>query len=116
MNAIRAARAALKREEYLGYSDLIMASLTEAARKAIPMFAKDRLYFHPDLRKSQLKGREEGLAKGRQEGIFALVAARKLKLSAAQRKHIRATGDVKQLERWLRLARTATSAAELFPS
>ncbi len=65
------------------------------------------------------KGIEKGIVRGEVNGrvaaLLALAEARELRLSAAQRKRIRETRSLRQLDRWLRRAATAESASGLFP-
>ena len=74
--------------------------------------------------KGRKEGREEGREEGRQEGearataeaLLRVLAARELKVSAAQRRRIERCGDVARLQAWLVRAATATSTRSVFAS
>jgi len=64
-----------------------------------------------------MKGRKEGLEKGRIEGVvrslWTVLEARGLRPSAAQRARIERCRSYEQLEIWLRRAMLATSVTEV---
>jgi hypothetical protein len=64
------------------------------------------------------EGRREGLAegeaKGKAQAILAVLEARGLTVSEAQRAAIVGCGDLGQLDRWVRQAVTAKTAGALF--
>lgn len=68
--------------------------------------------------KGIIKGREEGYASGQAEslicGLFIVLAARELHLSAKTYNRIADCTDLDELEFWLRRAATADSVGELF--
>lgn len=83
-------------------------------------------YQDEGLRKAKAEGRAEGEARGKAEGeargeargkaegVLAVLQARGLQVSPQQRERIVASADVSQLDAWLRLAATATTADALF--
>lgn len=113
--AFRAARASLKQDDFVGYYEFIFASLTEPARKVFRMLAEDFKFTDPLMQRSMEKGVRQGRVEGLATGVLALLKARKVKLSSAQRKRVLATRNLKTLERWLLLAAKAESADQLFP-
>lgn len=60
------------------------------------------------------KGEAKGEAKGKADGILAIFETRGLAVSEEQRARVLECKDAGQLDRWLRKAVTAQSAAELF--
>jgi flagellar biosynthesis/type III secretory pathway protein FliH len=60
------------------------------------------------------QGKTEGEARGKAESVLAIFEARGLTVSAEQRAQILESKNVDELDRWLRKAVTAASAAELF--
>lgn len=61
------------------------------------------------------EGRAEGEAKGKAEGVLAVLEARRLTVTEEQRERILACNDAATLDRWLRLAATASDTGALFP-
>jgi len=66
------------------------------------------------IQRGRAQGKGEGKAEGKAEAILSVLEARALKVSAEQRARITASKDVAELDRWLRLAATATDADALF--
>lgn len=111
------------------YYDLVLASLNEAARRALEQelsMERGKYEYRSDFARTyfaqgEAKGREEGRAEGRVEGraegeakaLLALLAARGLTVDAAARKHILDCTDVERLERWIVRAATASSVGEV---
>ena len=60
------------------------------------------------------QGKVQGKAEGRAEAVLAVLEARGLTVTAEQRAQIVGCQDIVQLDRWLRLAATTDSAADLF--
>jgi flagellar biosynthesis/type III secretory pathway protein FliH len=64
------------------------------------------------------KGKAEGIAKGKAEGIakgiIAVLEARGLTMTDAQRERVLGSTDLNQLDRWLRRAATVSDPAALF--
>jgi flagellar biosynthesis/type III secretory pathway protein FliH len=110
------------------YVDLTLASLNEAARKALEELMKIGNYEYQSefARKYVAQGIEEGLQKGRQEGrqeglqegeltaLLEVLDARGLKVDAEARQRIMACTDLAQLKLWLRKAVKVHSVQELF--
>jgi hypothetical protein len=112
----------LDEELTLLYGDLVMASLGEAARKALAMIPQG-YQFQSDLaRHNQALGKVEGRAEGRVEGkaegkaedVLEVLDARGIDLTPAQRSVILSCTDVGQLQRWVRKAATVGFAQMLF--
>jgi predicted transposase YdaD len=62
----------------------------------------------------EAKGRAEGEAKGKAQAILAVLEARGLAITDAQRAAVVGCTDVEQLERWVRQAATVKTAEALF--
>jgi hypothetical protein len=104
------------------YFDVIMASLDEAARKAVEAmmdlskwepqseFFKRRLDKAASEARSEglSKGLSEGLSKGRAEALLHVLTARGIALTDADRGRISACDDAATLDTWLERAATAT--------
>jgi len=126
------------------YCDLIMAAVSDAARKALEKLMPNGEYeFQSDYFKNiiakrraeaekqgraegEAKGRAEGEARGRAEGeargraegraegLLTLLQARGLRVSDEGRARILACTDVAQLDAWIRAGVTVASVDELF--
>jgi flagellar biosynthesis/type III secretory pathway protein FliH len=143
--AVRVAFAAAKAaarvpnpEDAMLYYELVVTSLSPAARKAFEMLPAGYQFKTPLIRESIKVGEAKGIAKGRAEGrvegraegrvegraegqvagqaisVLEVFKARKLTVSAEQRKKILACQDRRQLATWLRRALTVASVKELF--
>jgi hypothetical protein len=116
--AAGAALGVLKGERSALYYDLITASLSSAARKVFRMWPAGYEFQDEGLRNARAKGQAEGKAEGklagRAESILAVLEARALAVTEAQRERILASTDLTELDRWLRLAVTATSIDAVF--
>lgn len=66
------------------------------------------------IQRGRMQGRAEGKAEGKAEGILAVLEARGLKLTAEQRARITSSKDLAELDRWLKLAVTASDVETLF--
>ena len=60
------------------------------------------------------KGLEKGRAESKAEAVFAVLQARKIRISKAARERIQHCSDIAVLDRWIRRAATVEKAAELF--
>ncbi|WP_394843285.1 hypothetical protein LZC95_40330 [Pendulispora brunnea] len=102
------------------YSDLIIASMSEAARAHLEsLMASGNYVFQSDWVKRNIAlGKAEGLAEGEAKGearaLFAILEARKIPVHDEARARIAATMDLQVLERWIRRAVSVTSVDELF--
>jgi hypothetical protein len=92
------------------YFGLIRAALGEAARKAFEMHPQGPRFFD----ESQIQSFNRGRATSTSAAVLAVLDARGLAVSDAQREHITATTDLLTLDRWVRRAATAASVDELF--
>lgn len=121
------AAAALTDEETKLYSDLILAALGPAARRAMEELMLSNYQPKSDLVRSWLaegkaeglaegeaKGLAEGEAKGLAEGILTVLRARGLPCSADQADALRQCTDPAVLARWLERAVTVDSADAIF--
>ena len=116
------AYAAFEATKHLGeerrvlYSDLILASLSEAARARMEeLMAAGKYEYQSDFAKThQALGRAEGEALGRAEAVLGFLNARGLVVSEHDRARILACTDAETLDRWIRMAATITAAEALF--
>jgi hypothetical protein len=103
----------------LNYYDLILATLSEGARRALDMAFANYQLQDEGLRKAwaggEAEGEAKGEAKGQAKGVLAVLDAR-LPISDAQRARILASTDLAELDRWLRAAATAANADAVFES
>lgn len=99
-------------------ADLIVSGVNDHVRKIVEaeMIVDGEEWFS-DVIGNFMKGRSEGLEKGRIEGVvrslWTVLEARGLRPSAAQRARIERCRDYEQLEVWLRRAMLAKSMAEV---
>lgn len=127
--AVKVALAAMSAVTHLGdrdrfvlYSDLILAALSDAARKALQMIPEGYQFQSPIIRESIEKGILQGRAEGRAEGralekalsVLEVFEAREIPVSADHRNRILACTDLEQLTHWLKRAIKAASVDELF--
>jgi hypothetical protein len=114
--ALAASNAAhgLTRDRFLLYFDLIHRALSDDARKAFQMLPQGRQFFSDSLQQSFEQGKAHGKAQGRAVDVIAVLEARGLAITEAQRQRILATTDMETLDRWLRCAATAVSSDALF--
>jgi hypothetical protein len=122
------------------YHDLVLSALNEAARKALEeLMASGRYEYQSDFAKKYLaegraegwaEGKAEGKAEGRAEGktegraegraeafrlaLVRVLARRGFTLTSELQRRIDAETDLERLERWLDVAVTAASLAEVF--
>lgn len=119
-----AAAQAIRRfpeEQRLLYSLLIQANLSKAARKAIEMQPETVYYFNAEQRrnfergvaKGRAEGKAEAKAEGKVEALLTILAGRRLRATAAQRRRIAGCTDLAVLERWLARSFSVSSVAEL---
>jgi hypothetical protein len=109
--------AGLPDERALVYSDLIRASLSEAARKAFEeLMANTEGYeFQSEFaRRHEAQGIAIGEARGEAKALVTFLEARGLSITDDQRSRILDCGDLEQLGQWIRKAATVTAVAELF--
>jgi hypothetical protein len=110
--ALAASTAAhdLDRDRFLLYFGLIDAALSEAARKVFEMHPQGAQFFSESLQQSFNKGR----AASTSAAVIAVLEARALAVSDAQRERIVETTDLETLSTWVRRAATISSTDELF--
>ena len=102
------------RDMFVLYSDLIDAALSDAARKAFQMLPQGYEFQSELIRKSLEKGRAEGRAAEKAADVIAVLEARALTVTDAQRERILGCDDLAQLDRWLRRAATVATTDALF--
>jgi hypothetical protein len=123
--AVKVAQAAFEgighlsdRDQIVIYSDMILAALSDAARKALQMIPEGYQFQSPLIRESIEKGLAQGRVEGRVEekavSVLEVFEARALQVSAEQRRQILACTDLEQLSLWHRRAVTVSAVSELF--
>ena len=110
--ALAASTAAhdIDRDRFLLYFGLIRAALGEAASKVFEMHPQGAQFFDESLQKSYERGR----ATTTSAAVLAVLEARGLAVSDAQRERITITTDLETLDRWVRRTATVSSTDELF--
>jgi hypothetical protein len=115
-----AATQGLDEERVRLYIDLVVSSLSNAARAALEELMQSGKYeYQSDFaRKYYGQGLEAGRQEGRQEGeaaaLLEVLDARGIELPTEERQRVLACKDLDQLKHWLRRAATAKSLDELF--
>jgi hypothetical protein len=106
------------RDQFVIYNDLILAALSEAARKALQMLPNSYQIQSPLIRESIEKGLAQGLVQGRTEekalSVLEVFDARDIVVPEEVRKRILACTDLVQLSTWHKRAITVASVDELF--
>jgi hypothetical protein len=119
-----------KHEHADQYWDMFMSHVDTAVRRALEMELQGwkpqskwgkRIYAEGQA-KGEAKGKAKGKAEGRREGqvegqataLLTLLRMRDIRLTRSERQRVRTCRDLRRLRAWLRLALTATTAAELF--
>ena len=113
--------------EFRMYNDQVALSLGARERAELEALMQSRYEVKTEfLRRWMKEGLEEGLEQGRTEGeakgeakgksdaLLAVLAARKLAISSAQRERILACHDLAELDRWIVRAAVAKKTAEIF--
>jgi predicted transposase YdaD len=100
-----------------------LGALSEAARLAVEALMTQngyqyqtefaRTYFARGKEEGRAEGEKKGQAEGKAQALLAVLEARGLAVSAAQRARIEGCTDADQLERWVRRAVTAKTTASL---
>ena len=96
------------------YSAFIQTALGDAARKALEMHPQGEKFLSDSQRHSFEKGRAEGRAAEKAADVLAVLEARGLAVTDAQRQRIIDCSELDTLNSWLRRAVTVTSADNLF--
>jgi len=111
-SAALTAAAKLDDERASLYADLIYAYVGPTARKVLEAsMGLENYEFQSDFAKRFIA---EGRAEGRRSTLLAVLDARGLRPTDAQRQHIEACDDLDLLEQWARAAVNASSIAVLF--
>ncbi len=99
------------------YGDLLLNSLSEAARRSLETTMKNYVYQSDFAKKYIALGRDEGRTEGRSEeaarAVLTALRIRGIAVSTTDRDRILAEKDPAQLERWLERAILAASVAEV---
>ena len=117
--AILGAVRQLDEERSRLYHDLVMAALSDAARKTLEAIVNSGTYEYQSefarkyVAQGKAEGKAEGEAKGKAEALLVILDTRGLSVSEAQREHISSCTDLGELERFLRRAISAVSIEEV---
>jgi len=101
---------AVPEERLVLYSGLIVAALSEAARKAFLMLPQGYEYQSQIVRESI----QQGITQGRATDVLEVLDARGLVVSDADRERILGCTDLELLARWIRRAATVAATDLLF--
>lgn len=114
--ALSASTAAheLGRDRFLLHFGLIFRALSEAARKAFQMDPQGVRLFDESQKQSFEQGRSEGRAAEKAADVLAVLDARGLTVTDAQRERILGCADLETLAGWLRRAATVSATDALF--
>ena len=98
------------------YADILIASLPEAARRALEEQMAQRPYeFQSDFAKKYFNaGMEHGTRDARRTTLLTILTARGIEIDEATRARVAACEDVDLLEEWIVAAVNARSRAEVF--
>ena len=92
------------------YLDLILSALPEAVRRAVEAWMP-RYEYQSDFARRYVA---EGMAEGIREALLRVPGRRGFALSPELQRKLEAEPSVERLERWLDLAVTAQSLADVF--
>ena len=116
--AATAAVRAVPEDRVVLYSDLILAALSEAARKAFLMLPQGYEFQSPigreSFQKGVAQGIEQGVARGIAMTVLEVLDARGLVVSDTARERILGCSELDLLARWSRRAVTVPAADALF--
>jgi hypothetical protein len=128
--AASAAVHSLPEDRVVLYSDLVLAALSEAARKTFLMLPQGYEFQSPVGRESFQKGIEQGITQGIEQGItqgieqgitrgmamtvLEVLDARGLVVTEAERERILGCTEPELLARWSRRAATVVAPSALF--
>jgi hypothetical protein len=96
-----AAISALPEDQRRVYSDLIEASLSEAAREVLIILPQNQPFYSEFGRRSYERGVGEGKARGKAEALLKFLALRGLAISDVQRCRILECADATTIDGWL---------------
>jgi hypothetical protein len=115
-STVLAAVKRLEGERVRLYVDLVLGSLSHAARGALEALMMSGKYEYQSefARKYVAQGRAEGLQEAERTAVFEVLDARGLAVEEPARQRILACVDPAQLKRLLRKAATARTTEELF--
>lgn len=116
--AFLAAATGLDEERRALYTDVVLSSLNEAARRMLEAMMKAGYEYQSEFARSYVaKGREEGLREGtlkaKAQAVLAVFEARGMEVPDDVRERILASTDMAELDRWLRRAVVISNAREL---
>ena len=109
----------LDEERGVLYWDVVLSSLSGAARKALLAMRPEGYEFQSDFaRRHRAEGRTEGRAEGRSESkaeaVLEVLAARGFVVTEELRHRVLGCTDLELLRKWVRRAATVREARELF--
>jgi hypothetical protein len=114
--AATALRAVAAQDDGLAvlYYDLVVDSLSEAARKAFEAMDLKKYEFKTEFaRKYLAEGRQEGRVEGKAEAVLQILATRGIEVPEAVRHRVLTCTDPSVLDRWIELSVVAITAAQV---
>ncbi|AKT38701.1 hypothetical protein [Chondromyces crocatus] len=97
------------------YTDLVLSSLHEAARRRLEAIMRPGREYQSDFAKSYVaQGKKEGELKAKAEAVIAVLEARELEVAQDVRERILGSTDLAELDGWIRRAALVRDARELF--
>ncbi|AKT38687.1 hypothetical protein [Chondromyces crocatus] len=109
------AAAGLDAERAAMYSDLVVASLNEAARRKLESMVKREYVFQTELVKRWVEqGTEAGKLEAKAQAVLDVLEARGLAVPAAVRERVLGSTDLTELDGWIRRAAVVSGVEALF--
>ncbi|WP_437732147.1 hypothetical protein [Sorangium sp. So ce1335] len=106
--------AGLDEERRTVYGDLVLSSLSAAAKRTLEAMMKSGYQFQSEFARSYVaKGRQEGILEAKAQAVLVFLEARGLEVPVEVRERVLASTDVDELDRWVRRAAVVSDAREL---
>ncbi len=113
--AFLAAAAGLDEERRAVYTDQVLSSLHEAARRKLEEMMRSGYEFKSEFARTYVaKGELKGEIKAKANDVLAVLEARGLEIPADVRERVLASTDLAELDRWIRRAAVVSEARQLF--
>jgi hypothetical protein len=124
--AALAGTASLDEERSVFYTDLVLAALSAAARRALEAMMRERHEYLSDFARKYFgqgkaegkaegiaEGKAEGIAEGKAESLLTILSVRGLEVTHEARERILACQELEQLDEWTRRAVVAETVADV---
>jgi len=112
--AFLAAAAGLDEDRRAFYTDMVLSSLHEAARRKLEEMMKAGYEFKSEFARTYVaKGELKGEIKAKANDVLAVLEARGLDVPADVRERVLASTDLAELDRWIRRAAVISEAKQL---